>query len=297
MTITSISAVSPIPAVPPQTLDAADVLVGGSVSTLIGRIGKHDLGFAGRIKCVVHLSFGDLEISTNRDLLPIEIGPGDWAQLRMMRSHSGGVRLLAARRIDPPAVEMAWLPTVRHHRFAMLLRLRSILGRLGPAAQATFVVAMSEPRTQSRFLMGLAATDHHTYPGGLFDQAVKAAGRAFHAPYANDRERDIATLAALFHDIGKTWCADLNSDLERIGSDFAPHWRSRDVLVKVISRTKVFDAELSTDLLAQFASAGWMNEGSDAKRDARIRDVVQKAVVAAWRDEFPEDRRWPRAGT
>lgn len=283
------------PATPARALNVADILVGGSVSTLIGRIGKHDFGFAGRIQCVVHLSFGDLALTTNRDVLPIEMGPGDWAQLRVMRSHSGEARLIGARRIDPPAVEMGWLPTVRHHRFAMLLRLRSILGRLQPVAQATFVVAMSSPQLQSRFLMSLAAVDHHTYPGGLFDQAVKAAGRAFHASDLDERERDIATLTALFYDIGKTSGLPFDKDMDRACTDLAPHPRSRDVLTKATSRIARFDQALTDDLLAQFATASCMTAGRDRKRDARIRAVVRQSVVAAWLDEFPEDRRWPRA--
>ncbi|MBA2722785.1 MAG: hypothetical protein H0U56_07770 [Methylibium sp.] len=276
------------------TLNVFDVLPAGTVSTLIGCIGQWDLGFAGRISCVAHLSFGDLPLKANRDTLPLDIRSGDWARLQLMRRHDGSVRLLGSSRIAPPGVEMAWLPTVRHHRFTQLVRLRGLLGRLEPVAQALFVVAMTEARVQGRFLMRIAALDQHCYPGGYFDQSVRAASNAFHAVYTSDRDRSVATLSALFFDIGKVLEPAIGGDLPRLGPSLAPHPRSREVVKKACERIARFDEHLTVDLLAQLSTADWMNRCRDPARDGRIRHVVLKAVSESWRSEFPEDRRWPR---
>lgn len=276
------------------TLHVVDVLPAGTVCVLIGRIGQWDLGFAGSISCTAHLSFGDLPLNANRDTLPLDIRNGDWARLRLMRRHDGSVRLLGSSRIAPPGVEMAWLPTVRHHRFTQLLRLRGLLGRLEPVAQALFVVAMAEPRVQGRFLMRIGALDQHCYPGGFFDQSVRAASNAFHSGYTSDRDRSVATLAALFFDIGKVREPAIGEDLPRLGPVLEPHPRSREVVKRACERIARFDADLTADLLAQLSTADWMNRGRDPARDGRIRHVVLQAVSESWRSEFPEDRRWPR---
>lgn len=275
------------------TLNVVDILPAGTVSTLIGRIDQWDLGFAGRISCVARLSFGDLQLKANRDTLPLDIRNGDWARLRIMRRYDGSARLLSSCRIAPPAVEMAWLPTVRHHRFAQLLRLRSLLGRLEPAAQALFVAAMAEPRLQGRFLMRIAAIDQHCYPGGHFDQSVQAAGRAFHSSLTDERARGVTTLAALFFDIGKVLEPEIAEDIPRLGPSLEPHPKSRHVLRTACERAARFDPDLAADLLAQLATADWMTLDRDHMRDGRIRHVVLGAVAESWQAEFPEDRRWP----
>lgn len=201
----------------------------GIVSLFVARIVRIDIGFAGLVRCRLKLSFGDVTLSGNRETIPLSLNVGDWVHVRAMRPYGDEVDSLRVMRVEQamPDAAAAWLPTSLCHRTAHLQRLRVLLGRLDPAMQAFFMAAMSDAQVQRRFFWRVAASDHHCYPGGLFDQAVEAAELAFKDSNANDIERGVAVIAALLFDIGKTFDDKLSGDNGRLQQVLAPHRQTR----------------------------------------------------------------------
>src|SRR5659263_146050 len=67
-----------------STVDPLALFRGRSVITVIGRIEDWTLGWAGRIRCTLCLSIGDLPLTANRDTLPLEIQNGRWVRARVL---------------------------------------------------------------------------------------------------------------------------------------------------------------------------------------------------------------------
>ncbi len=76
-------------------------------------------------------------------------------------------------------------------------------------------------------VLSMAAGDHHCYPGGLFDQSVKAAELAFASEHSNDTERGVAAMGALLFDLGKVFDDELTNDGNRLRGVLLPHRLTR----------------------------------------------------------------------
>lgn len=62
-----------------------------------------------------------------------------------------------------------------------------------------------------------SANHHHNYPGGLLEHSVEVAQKLANELKNNDEERDLAIVAALLHDIGKTQTFTSNGERSAIG--------------------------------------------------------------------------------
>jgi hypothetical protein len=203
-----------------------DLFRKGTVSLFLAQIVRIDLGFAGNVRCRLKLSIGEVTVCGNRETVPLLLNEGDWVRVRVMRRYGEEeADSLRVMRMIPtmPECGAAWLPTSLCHRTAHLQRLRQLLVQLEPAMQAVFMAAMADAQVQRRFFWRVAASDHHGYPGGLFDQAVEAAEFAFGEPTDDETERGIAAMAALLFDIGKVFDETLEGDGKRLRQVLAPH--------------------------------------------------------------------------
>lgn len=201
----------------------------GTVLLFLGRIVRIDLGFAGNVRCRLKLSIGEVTVNGNRDTIPLSLKEGDWVRVRAMRRYGDEAESLRVMRMmqTMPDCGAAWLPTSLCHRNAHLQRLRALLVQLDPAMQAVFMAAMADAQVQRRFFWRVAASDHHCYPGGLFDQAVEAAELAWRQVQADEPGRSVAAMAALLFDLGKVFDDRLTADLGRAQQVLAPHRLTR----------------------------------------------------------------------
>lgn len=201
----------------------------GTVSLFLARIERIELGFAGLVRCRLKLSFGEVTVSGNRDIIPLSLNEGDWVRVRAMRRYGDDADPLRVMRMmqTMPDGGASWLPTSLCHRGAHLRRLRVLLVQLEPAMQAIFMAAMADAQVQRRLFWRVAASDHHCYPGGLFDQAVEAAEHAWRQPYSDDQLRSIAAMATFLFDIGKVFDDTLAGDAARSRQVLTPHRLTR----------------------------------------------------------------------
>lgn len=199
----------------------------GTVSVVLARIVRMEMGWAGRVRCRLKMSVGEVTVSGNRETIPLSLNEGDWVRVRVMRRYTK--ESLHVMRMMPtsPNAGSAWLPAALCHRTAHLERLRALLAELEPAMQATFMAAMTDAQVQRRFFWRVAAGDHHCYPGGLFDQSVKAAELAFASTHSNEIERSVATMGALLFDLGKVFDDQLTNDGNRLRGVLLPHRLTR----------------------------------------------------------------------
>lgn len=204
-------------------LGIGTLLPRGQVWTLLGQVQRVDLGWAGRMRCALNLSVGTLTVEGNRESIPLEAEPGDWLRIKTRRgyeSSTNAFRVLSAVRTTPESTT-AWLPTALHHRTAQMRRLRALLQDCSADLQLFFLLCMSDAQVQRGFFWRAAAADHDVYPGGLFDQSVRAAELA----YRNGRPdcRDLAAITALLYDFGKALDSRLQPDAQRHRQRLAPH--------------------------------------------------------------------------
>ena len=265
------------------TLDPATLIPRGSVFTVIGQVGNWRLGFAGRIQCTLCLSFGDLQVSANRETLSIDtIGEGDWVRVRLMHRHDGTMQVIGAIAAGPTAGDTSWVPVALYHRNAAMRELRRMLGTLEPALQAVFMAVMLDTQVQRRFFWRPAATDHHCYPGGLFDQSVAAATLANRAEYDTERERGLATLASLLFDIGKATDPHLLADRARCWPELQSHSTTLLRLNRTLSRLAQTQPLLAAELGEVIAGDVLAPTELSPSQLIALRNRVRAAVQRSW---------------
>lgn len=253
-------------------IDVAFLYQPNSTFTLLGRIERRKLQWAGQFACTVHTSLGNLLVQGNRDVL-LDAEEGSWLALRLQRNEHG-VRVSAFER-SSPLVQTAWLPSVPCPQPVVLKRLRLLLGRLSPAAQGIFMSVMASGSTQLGFFHRPAALDHHPRPGGLFKQSVHAAELAYAAQHPSEAERDAATLAALLFDLGKLAHPQVGHDLLRAGPELEPHAMTRLRVLPACDLLERHDAVLANTV------RGLLVPGSD-EVDFSLYQRVRHAVERSW---------------
>jgi len=255
----------------------------GVVFTVIGQIHNWHLRWAGRIECGLRLSIGDLVIRANCGTLPLEIGNGSWVRVKLMHRHDedSAMHVLSAIETVPAPGETSWVPVSLYHRSAGMRELRRLLSTLEPGLQGLFMSLSIDRQVQRQFFWRPAASDHHCYPGGLFDQSVAAAAIANSAQYANSHDRGLVTLASLLWDIGKVSDGRLREDRSRGWPELQPH-----VTTSVrLKRPLELLAKSHPSLAREFAALLVGPEAFIApitNRTAALRRQVHRAVHESW---------------
>lgn len=253
------------------TIDVAALHPTGRNFSLLGRIQSRKLQWAGQFVCKVQTSVGELVVHGNRDVL-LDVEEGSWLALRLRR-HEQGVQV---RAIGPgsPLLPTAWLPSASCFEPSVQQRLRVLLSRLSPAAQALFMAVMGSSRTQLRYFSRAAARDHHAQRGGLFEQSVLAAELAYVAQHPTEADREAAALAALLFDIGKLADPHVGEDLPRQGPDLEPHFLTRLRVLPACDLVEHYDRALAESVRSVLVpGAGEV----DPKLYQRVRHAVERS--------------------
>lgn len=261
--------------------DIGRLLRKGTVTTLLAQVQRVDLGWAGRLRCRLQTSIGELSVAGNRETVPLDLTCGEWVRVRVMRRYQEDTEpptLLRLMRTCPD-VTTAWVPTSLYHREAHMRRLRALLRRLEPSLQTVFMLAMSDAQVQRRFFWRVGAADHHGYPGGLFDQSVRAAELAQAQDYPSDHERGLATLAALLFDVGKVFDPRLASDHERKSAGLRPHPMTPLRLERALSAVEGMWPALPDQMRRLLAAPQAVGASAASARLARS---VHAAVLQSW---------------
>lgn len=259
----------------------------GTVSHFLARILRFELGFAGAARCRLRLSVGEVTVIGNRDTIPLTLNEGDCVSVRVIRSYREDTPALRVMRMSPATSEcrVAWLPTALCHRTAHLKRLLTLLAQLDPPMQAFFMTAMADAQAQRRFFWRVAASDHHCYPGGLFDQAVQAAELALAQNHADQAARSVAAMGALLFDIGKVFDEKLSDDSGRLQEVLMPHRLTRVRLKRAYEAGGVLEPALSAEPVGLLRAVLEANPGSAVggpPEVAQLASCVRDAVERAW---------------
>ena len=255
----------------------------GVVFTVIGQVHHWHLGWAGRIECGLRLSIGDLALRANRDTLPMEIGNGSWVRVKLMHRHDENsvMHVLSSVATVPAPGETSWVPVSLYHRSAGMRELRRLLSTLEPGLQGLFMSLMLDRQVQRQFFWRPAASEHHVFPGGLFDQSVDAATGAYAASYSNEHDRGLVTLASLLWDIGKVSDGRLREDHQRGWPELQPHALTSRRLKRPLELLDQTHPALAQEFAALLARP----EASIApltNRTAELRRRVHRAVHESW---------------
>lgn len=248
----------------------------GQVWTLIGQVQRLDLGWAGRVRCTLKLSIGRLTIVGNRESIPVDAQSGEWLRIKARRAYEGSadeLHVISAIRTMPNSTT-AWVPTALHHRLAGMQRLRALLQALPADLQLFFLLCMADAQVQRGFFWRAAAADHDVYPGGLFDQSVRAAELAFET--AGPEARDLASMTALLYDLGKALDGRLQPDAVRLMQGLAPHKLTARRVERVLARLEASFPERVEALAALLGVAPLSPHLSEVVTTAR------RAVEASW---------------
>ena len=262
-----------------------------SVITVLGRVEDWTLEWAGRIRCTLCLSIGDLPLVANRDTMPLEIQNGSWVRARLMlrpSSHGSATRLLSVTVVRPEQpVPTSWTPTVACHRNDHMRRLRLLLSQLEPGLQSIFMAVMVNTLVQHGFLFRIAASDHHTYPGGLFDHSIEAAELAYQQEGFSDRERGLAALTCLLFDLGKVFDEQIRADRPRRLSGLEPHANTARCLAGALDSVARFEPELVVSLHRLFATCDWTEWIAAPGVPTTLKQSVHHALQESWQLEKP----------
>lgn len=257
----------------------------GNVTTLLALVTAVDVGWARRMRLRLHSSLGHLAVEGNLDQLPEDVQAGDWVRVRAMRRHGEGETPLKLMRLMKcePSCKAAWLPNALCHRLAHAERLRVLLSALEPSLQMVVMLALADPQVQRRFFWRVGAADHHSYPGGLFDQSVEAAELASLGGDEEPHVHSLAAVAALLFDLGKVGDDALADDWPRsVGPhiSLAPHRLTLRRLQRAIERTRQLDEVRMDELQAVlFAAPTELAPSPPLQRAAHI---ARKAVWQTW---------------
>lgn len=260
-----------------------------TVITVIGRIEDWTLTWAGRIHCTLCLSIGDVPLRANRDSLPIEIQNGHWVRAKLMlrrgRSDPSGIStlLLSSSLIRPRQPNpTAWTPTVPFHRFAHMRRLYRLLSQLAPGQQALFMAVMADIRIQQGFFHRIAATDHHTYPGGLFDCSIEAAELALRQVQLGIRERGLAALVCLLFDLGKLTDERYEPDRMRCHLGLAPHPNTGRLLDLALDAVARLEPDLFVSMHQLLGPCDWTEWVAPPGIAPTLKQYIHQAIQQAW---------------
>lgn len=260
--------------------DAGLIFPKGTVTTVLGQVRRIDLGWAGSVRCRLQTSIGEMTLLGNRETLCLDREPDDWLRVRVMRRHRDEPALHVMKSIQTmPASRTAWVPTSLHHREAHMRRLRTVLDRLEPAMQALFMVAMCDAVLQRRFFWRVGAADHHCYPGGLFDQSVRAAELAHAMDYPSMQERSLATLSALLFDLGEAGDERLTDDRVRRQAGLRPHSMTARCLERAMCAVEVMQPKLPNELRNVLAAP---QAACVTTATVRLARQVHEAVLQSW---------------
>jgi hypothetical protein len=272
-------------------LHPASLFPVGTVLTVIGEVRDWKLGWAGRTQCRLVTSFGDLHIRANRDTLSLDIGNGAWIRTKLLHRHehddkgSPYMRVLSAVSTIPSVGETSWVPICLYHRAAGMRKLRLLLSTLEPGLQGLFMSVMIDRRLQRDFFWRPAATDHHCYPGGHFDQSLAAAELANQGQYSDARDRGLATIAGLVWDIGKMADQRLRGDFTRTWPELQPHKTTTLRMKRPLARLALSQPQLAAEVAALLATASEAPTFSISPvppRTASMRSQVKQAVRKSW---------------
>ena len=259
-----------------------------TVVTVIGRIEDWTLAWAGRIHCTLCLSIGDVPLRANRDSLPIEIQNGQWVRAKLMlrrgSSDPSGIStlLLSSSLIRPrQSNPTAWTPTVPFHRFDHMRRLYRLLSQLAPGQQAIFMAVMADTRIQQGFFLRIAATDHHTYPGGLFDCSVEAAERVLQQQLGT-KERGLAALVCLLFDLGKLTDERYEPDRMRCHLGLAPHPGTVRLIDLALDAVARFEPDLFVAMHQLLGPCDWTEWLSPPGIVPTLKQYIHQAIQQAW---------------
>lgn len=275
-------------------LDPQRLFGHSAVITVLGQVQDWTLQWAGRIHCTLRLSIGDIPLSANRDSMPLEIGQGSWvrAQLLLRPASSGATACLLSAthgKLIKGEPSTAWLPTQPYHRQAHMRRLRLLLSHMEPALQAIFMAVMGEAQIQKGFFTRLAASDHHSYPGGLFDCSIRAAELAYQQRDFSASERDLAALACLLFDLGKVLDPHYGADLGRGRLSLAPHAQTAGLLGRVLETLDSVEPELVAGLRSLLARCDWTEWLSPPGLMPSLKQRVHQCLQQAWQWSPPLD--------
>lgn len=269
----------------------------GVVFTVIGQIRHWHLRWAGRIECGLHLSIGDLAIHANRDTLPLELGDGDWVRVKLMHRHDSdsAMHVLSAVATVPAPGETSWVPVSLHHRNAGMQELRRLLSTLEPGLQGLFMSLMPDRQVQRQFFWRPAASDHHCYSGGLFDQSLKAAAIAHSAQYDTPHDCGLVTLGSLLWDIGKVSDGRLRVDRSRGRPELQPHAMTGRRLERPLELLARSHPTVARDFAALLGGAD-ASIAPMTKRSAALRRRLHRAVHESWGPVEPSPLAIPALG-
>lgn len=272
-----------------MTIDPNVLFPRHTVITVIGRIEDWTLAWAGRIHCTLCLSIGDVPLRANRDSLPIEIQNGQWVRAKLMlrrgSSDPSGIStlLLSSSLIRPRQPNpTAWTPTVPFHRFDHMRRLYRLLSQLAPGQQAIFMAVMADIRIQQGFFLRIAATDHHTYPGGLFDCSIEAAELALRQVQLGIKERGLAALVCLLFDLGKLTDERYEPDRMRCHLGLAPHPNTARLLDVALDAVARFEPDLYVAMHQLLGPCDWTEWLSPPGLVPTLKQHIHQAIQQAW---------------
>lgn len=270
----------------PFTIDPSALFRHTAVITVIGRVEDWSLEWAGRIRCTLCLSIGDVQLTANRDSLPLDIQNGSWVRARLLLgpgSPGNATRLLGVTVVRPEqSAPTSWTPTVLFHRYDHMRRLRVLISQLEPGLQAIFMAVMVNAQMQHGFFYRIAATDHHTYPGGLFDHSIEAAELAYQQEHLGPRERGLSALTCLLFDLGKVSDDQIRTDRPRCGSTLEPHADTARHLADVLDSVARREPELVESLHALLARTDSKASPSWPSATEALRQCVHQALQASW---------------
>ncbi|CAB1369845.1 HD domain-containing protein [Denitratisoma oestradiolicum] len=132
-------------------------------------------------------------------------------QVECLTRRFGQKQVADLRSLDPlpemePSQGLDLLPRPLCPRPEVLDRFVSLVQGLKNPALRGFVdhVLARDETTLNLLVVPASQVYHHAYFGGLLEHSVEVAEIALRLPYPDDTQREIALVASLFHDIGKT---------------------------------------------------------------------------------------------
>lgn len=149
--------------------------------------------------------------------------------------------------------------------------------------QAIFMGVMSHVRVQQSYLRRVSASDHHGYPGGLFDHSVEAAEFALTAATLNARERGIAALVCLLFDIGKTSDPLLRPDADRLTTALTPHPLGPSQVERTLGVVERLDADLVAHVRMLMSGCVVSEFGQSDINPQAVWQVTQASILQAWK--------------
>lgn len=265
------------------TLDPLLLFPQSSVITVLGRVEDWSLEWAGQIRCTLCLSIGDVPIAANRDSLPQEVRNGAWVRAKLLQRRGSAMRLLGVKVVTPePGMTTAWTPTLVFHRTAHMRRLRRLLSQFKPGLQAIFMAVMVNERVQHGFLLRIAATDHHSYPGGLFDHSIEAAEQVYRQEGFSEHERGLAALTCLLFDLGKVLDVQIRPDRSRRYTGLEPHALTLCCIWRALDSVARFEPELVASLQMLLAAGDWTEWVAPPGIVPTLKQCVHQALQQSW---------------